>query len=103
MKKILSSMNTFAKYNFVGDWLIDKYNDDELKEEIHNRAREDLLRLLNREMDMVDMSSYLFLSLIYIGMDNYKGNFYSHLENYYEEAFENYSEQQINNIIREYI
>ncbi len=103
MKKILSSMDTFAKYNFVGDWLIDKYNDDELKEEIHNRAREDLIRLLNREMDMVDMSSYLFLSLIYIGMDNYNGNFYSHLENYYEEAFENYSEQQINNRIREYI
>lgn len=96
-------MNIQAKYSYIGDWLIDKYNDEDLKKEIHRKANIELTKLLNRDKSVVDMDSYLFLSLVYIGMDRYDQSFYEHLRDYYPEAYSSFSEQHVNNRIREYV
>lgn len=103
MNPRIENLNKRSKGMFVGDWLIDIYNDKETKRKIHERAAEDLYSLLNRSMSLRTVENYLFLSLIYIGIDHYDGSFYEHLSQYYQSSYNLFSSQIVDSKIREYI
>lgn len=72
---------------FLGDWLIDKYNDKELKTTIHILAEREIYNaaINNRSVERID--NVVILSLILIAIEHYDGSFWPHIDSYYPSVF----------------
>lgn len=104
MEKRIKRIGNNVGVMFIGDWLIDYYNDNKLKEEIHRKADIELRSIVLGNKSFLTLDKALLVSLIIIAMENYDSKFYEYLQEYYVMTFsEDVSEQTIYNKVREAI
>lgn len=62
---------------YLGDLLIDKYNDEELKNEIHSLADQEIYDSVVNSRSVEKMDNVVLLSLILIAIEKYDSSFVS--------------------------
>lgn len=88
---------------YLGDWLIDLYNNSELRKMIHERADQELHTFLLNKRAIVNYDKVIFLSMIYIALEEYDSSFWKHLVKYYPKSYTEFNSQLIHNSLRDII
>lgn len=84
----------------IGVDLIDILDNDITIHEIHERAEKQLIRAILTNGSYLKEQEIIVVSLILIAMLGYDGNYYGSVRNTYIKAYEKYSEQKVEGIIR---
>lgn len=81
----------------IGVDLIDLLANEDTLQTIHERAEEELRKVLNSYPANYEM---IFISLVLIAMIDYDGNYYTNVQSVYEGLYDKYSAQRIEGLIR---
>ena len=85
----------------IGIDLIDLLDNEVVIREIHERAEKELLHTLNSYSGIFVMNpEILFISLVLVAMLYYDGTFYDYVRVTYKKAYEKFSEQKVEGLIR---
>lgn len=84
----------------IGVDLIDVLDSDNSIIQIHKKAEEQLLKALSSYSGFCSNREIIVISLVLIAMLEYDGNYYENVRNTYLQAYERYSEQKVEGLIR---
>lgn len=88
----------------IGNFLVSLYDNKQLINKIHLYAKTELLKALNKSYPIHLLNTELiFLSVCFIALDNYDGNFYDYISNEYYELYEKFTRQRVDGLIRSII
>lgn len=85
-KKISIIEGMIDRNDFLGGYLIDLYNDDELKKEIIKRGEDSLKKSIEKRVNI--NKNVLIAALIIISLDKYDGEFYKHIQDEFSDAYD---------------
>lgn len=98
----IENLRKNVKNLFLADYIIDFYDDKEFKDEIHRVANRELISFFNSKSKQY-YDPIIIPSLVFIATEKYNAEFYYHLQEYYPQLFEKYSDQKIQSEIRKII